>query len=103
MIPDEYIRAVVRKRFPEATEQQIRAGYRRAAERFAKEVERRDATITKSKREKEVYQALQFELDEVALETGLVLGQDTPIGKFLEQAVAMGNERAARLLMQMSR
>lgn len=38
-----------------------------------------------------------FELEEIALETGLPWGPDVQIGPFLDQAVALGNARAKRL------
>src|SRR3954469_7598443 len=56
---DNYFRAVVRKRFPGATEDMIRAGWSRAAERF--------------EAENNAGQVFFFDLQEVALETGMVL------------------------------
>jgi hypothetical protein len=77
MPPPKQVRAAILERVPGATEMMIRDGYRLFSKQFS------------------------LELDAVTLETGIPLERNTPIGDYLDQAAAAGNERAARMLARM--
>ena len=95
---DEKVCAAVLAQYPEATEEEIRRAYLRAADLFEQQAERHKAEAERHRREAERSYAVYEEVCEISLETGISVRPDTVMFDFVRKAAATGNRRAQALL-----